>query len=87
MILVDVSAVLALTTGSFALATMVADAWAALLVYNAVAGAGLMAAVALPLRHFLLEQRRHTERREAILVRGCTPVRPRSFARDLRCRR
>lgn len=67
MIFVDVVAVLVLTTGCFLLAGLAGDGWIRIVVYQAIGGVGLTFGVALPLRYFLVEQRRQSERREAIL--------------------
>ncbi len=68
MVLVNVVAVLAITSGSFALAGVWAGRDGQLLAYQVVAGVALSLFVAVPLRYFLLEQRREAEAREAILV-------------------
>ncbi len=68
MVLVNVVAVLAITSGCFALAGVWAGRDGQLLAYQVVAGVALSLFVAVPLRYFLLEQRREAEAREAILV-------------------
>jgi diguanylate cyclase (GGDEF)-like protein len=68
MVLVNVVAVLAITSGCFALAGLWTGRDGQLLAYQAVAGVALTLFVAVPLRYFLLEQRREAGVREAILV-------------------
>ena len=68
MILLNVAWVLAVTALSGAFALRIGSGWAALAAYGAIASVSLFVMTALPLRYFLLEQRRAAEAREEQLA-------------------
>ncbi|MCU1359110.1 MAG: hypothetical protein JWN99_399, partial [Ilumatobacteraceae bacterium] len=68
MILIDVVAVVATTTGCFALANRFDGGWQQVLAYQVFAAVALLVLVAVPLRYFLMQQRHEAEVRESILV-------------------
>ena len=69
VIIIDVLAVLLVTLGCFELSVALADGWQRPVLYLLIGGAALMLLVAVPLRHFLVVQRREAEVREEALVR------------------
>lgn len=69
VIAVDVAAVLLVTLGAFELALALGDGWRRLVLFVVIGGAALTLLVALPLRYFLLAQRRDADRREEALRR------------------
>jgi diguanylate cyclase (GGDEF)-like protein len=64
MILLNIAWVMTVTAASGALALRVSEGWSALAAYGAIASIALFLLAALPLRYFLLEQRRAATARE-----------------------
>lgn len=67
IIALDVLWVVVVSLGSFGAASLVADGRAVLVAYVVIASPAMFLLTALPLRHFLLRQRREAEDREVLL--------------------